>query len=233
MAKASRPAKATPRTGSRSYRSSLRQERAEDTRERIVTAARELFAARGIDGATVAAIAAKARVATPTVFAAFGSKQEIMAALLARTEHDAHAPTWASEIAAEARPARKLELFAAWSRELFTASRDILGAVHRGPAVTELAAVGDRRRRRAIEALVAGLAEAGALRDGLTPPQAADRAWILTGPEVYLHAASCGWTAEQYQEWLAGLLAGQLLPGANDSAGQGVDEPSVTEVTGR
>lgn len=205
----------TPGTARRRYRSALRQERAGDTRERIISAARELFGSEGIDGATVAAIAAKARVAVPTVYATFGSKQEIMAALLARTERDAHAPTWAGQIAAEPRPAGKLGLFAAWSRELFTASHDILGAVHRGPAVTELAAVGGQRRREALEALVAELADAGALRDGLIASEAADRAWILTGPEVYLLAAECGWTPGQYQDWLAALLAEQLLAGVD------------------
>ena len=91
--------------GKRSYRSRLRDERSEDTRERIVTAARQLFAAHGVDGTTVAAIASQAGVAEPTVYATFGSKREIMAALLARTEQEARAGTWAGQIAAE--PDRK------------------------------------------------------------------------------------------------------------------------------
>lgn len=196
---------------SRSYRSRLRAERAADTRERIITAARELFAARGMAGTTMAAIAAQAGVAGPTVYAAFGSKQEIMAALLARTERQAHAPAWSGQIAAEPDPGGKLALFAAWSRELFETSRDMLTAVHRGPAAAELAGEGDRRRRQAIESLVAELATAGALRAGLDPGRAADRAWILTGPEIYLLAIACGWNPRDYQRWLAGLLAAQIL----------------------
>jgi AcrR family transcriptional regulator len=205
-------------TGKRSYRSRLRDERAGDTRERIVTAARALFADRGVDGATVAAIARQAGVAEPTVYAVFGSKREIMAALLARTEREAHAEAWAGQIAAEADPARKVGMFARWSRELFTTSHDVVAAVHRGPATTELAGEGDRRRRQAIEALVAAVAAAGGLRAGLTAQQAADRAWILTGPELYLLAADCGWTAENYQDWLAELLRQQILnPAAGDA----------------
>ena len=198
-------------TRKRSYRSRLRDERAEDTRERIVTAARQLFATHGVDGATVAAIASQAGVAEPTVYATFGSKREIMAALLARTEQEARAGVWAGQIATEPDPARKVRLFAGWSRELFTSSHDVVAAAHRGPATAELASEGDRRRRQAIEALVAAVAAAGALRPGLTARQATDRAWILTGPEVYLLAAACGWTAKNYQDWLAALLCEQIL----------------------
>jgi AcrR family transcriptional regulator len=200
-----------PVTAQRGYRSRLRAERAEDTRERIIAAARQLFASRGVEGTTVAAIAAQAGVAEPTVYATFGSKREIMAALLARTEQQAAAPAWAQRIAAEPHPDGKLALFAAWSRQLFETSRDLIAAVHRSPAVSELAAEGDRRRRQAIESLVAGLAAAGALRHGLTVKQAADRAWILTGPETYLLAAACGWSPQHYQQWLADTLASQLL----------------------
>ncbi|HEY2549154.1 MAG TPA: helix-turn-helix domain-containing protein [Streptosporangiaceae bacterium] len=198
-------------TARREYRSRLRAERAEDTRERIITAARELFAARGLEATTMSAIAARAGVADPTVYAVFGSKREIMAALLARTEQAAHAPQWAGQIAAEADPAARLALFAAWSRELFESSDDLVTAVHRGPAVAELAAEGEGRRRQAVESLIAGLAEAGGLRPGLTRKQAADRVWMLTGPETYLLAAACGWPPLAYQQWLAETLAVQIL----------------------
>ena len=206
-------------TGKRRYRSRLRDERAGDTRERIVTAARELFAARGVEGATVAAIARQAGVAEPTVYAVFGSKREIMAALLARTEQEAGADAWAAQIAAEPDPAGKVALFARWSRELFTTSHDVVAAAHRGPATAELASEGDRRRREAIEALVTAVVAAGALKPGLTARQAADRAWILTGPEVYLLAAACGWSAETYQDWLATLLSEQILTPARANPG--------------
>jgi AcrR family transcriptional regulator len=208
-------------TGKRRYRSRLRDERAEDTRERIVTAARELFADRGVEGATVAAIARQAGVAEPTVYAVFGSKREIMAALLARTEQQAGAGAWAGQMAAEPDPAAKVGLFARWSRELFTSSHDVVAAAHRGPATAELASEGDRRRREAIEALAAAVAAAGALKPGLTARQATDRAWIITGPEVYLLAAACGWTAETYQDWLAALLREQILAPATGEGGGG------------
>lgn len=177
-----------------------------------MTAARELFATRGIAGATMAAIAVQAGVAEPTVYATFGSKREIMAALLIRSEGAAQAPEWAAQIANEDDSARKLDLFAAWSRVLFTGSHDLVSAVHRSPAVTELMDEGSRRRREALEGLVGTLEAAGALRRDITAEEAVDRAWILTAPELYLLAtASCSWSPEAYQDWLSALLRDQIL----------------------
>jgi AcrR family transcriptional regulator len=199
----------------RSYRSHLRAERAADTRERITTAARELFTSHGFEAATIAAIAERAGVAEPTVYATFGSKRAIMAALLARTELDAQAPAWSEKISNEPDPAAKLDLFAAWSRTIFTTSQDLSVAVHRGAAFAELREEAEHRRRQAIDDLIATLDAAGALRDDLPVKQAADRAWILTGPELYLLATTCGWTPSHYQRWLAELLRDQLLqPGS-------------------
>jgi AcrR family transcriptional regulator len=195
----------------RSYRSRLRQERATDTRERIVDAARDLFARRGLEGATIAAIAEHAGVATPTVYATFGSKREIMAALLARAEAEADRPAWFERIGAELDPEAKIHLFAEWSKELFTSIRDLITAIFHGPAGSELVDEGNRRRREAIDALIASLAAESSLRADLGIKEAADRAWMLTGPEIYLLATSCGWPDEQYQEWLADLLTDQVL----------------------
>ena len=56
------------------------------------------------------------------------------------------------------------------------------------------------------------LEASGALRAGLSRGQAADRAWILTGVELYLAATDgCGWPDTAYAEWLAELLISQLL----------------------
>ena len=64
----------------REYQSRLRAERAEDTRERIITAARELFAARGLDATTVSAIAARAGVPKPDVSSVPALKRALKAA---------------------------------------------------------------------------------------------------------------------------------------------------------
>ena len=57
----------------RPYRSTLREERARETRLRIRKSARRLFAARGFAETTIAQIAKDAGVAPQTVYAVFGS----------------------------------------------------------------------------------------------------------------------------------------------------------------
>jgi len=59
---------------------------------------------------------------------------------------------------------------------------------------------------------VFGLAAAGALQEGISLARAVDRAWMLTGVELYFAAtAGCGWSDAEYTDWLTGLLHEQLL----------------------
>lgn len=210
-----RASRSGKRSRPRAYRSELREERAAETKSRIVTAARGLFASRGFAGTTVAVIAEEAGVAVPTVYAVFGNKSEIMRELLSRLEVEADAERWRERVAGEHDPHRKLEKYAAWHRELFSSGSDVLGAALNAsgdPAVVELRVQGDRSARSWLEPIIAELADSGALLPGLTRAQAADRAWMLTCPEFYFRAtAGCGWTDDEYQRWLTELLQNQLL----------------------
>jgi AcrR family transcriptional regulator len=67
--------------GTRSYRSDLRRQQAEQTRSRIVTAAAELFAAQGYARTTLAKIASAAGVSAETV-QGHGPKAALMIAAL-------------------------------------------------------------------------------------------------------------------------------------------------------
>lgn len=69
--------------------SGLRQRQKEQRREAIVGAALELFEAQGFSSTTVEQIAVQAGVSTPTVFNYFGSKQDILLALLEKADQRA------------------------------------------------------------------------------------------------------------------------------------------------
>jgi len=56
------------------------KKRGQATRDRIVAAARQLFAEQGFDGTTTAAIAERAGVAEGTIFRHFASKRELLLA---------------------------------------------------------------------------------------------------------------------------------------------------------
>jgi AcrR family transcriptional regulator len=198
------------------YRSPLRAERAADTRRRIAAAALELFTERGFSSTTITAIAERAGVAPQTIYATFGTKAAIVRALLERMEDDAGAAEWRNRIAAADDPAAKLEAFAHWSASMFATSKAIITAAQGAfgdPALLELRAEGDRHRRLGVTALVDTLADRGDLAVGLSRQQAVDRAWMLTGVELYLAATDgCGWADADYAGWLTGLLVHQLLP---------------------
>ena len=66
----------------RPYQSTMRQRQAEETKQRIVAASRKLLKSKGYSGMTIEAIANKAEVAVPTVYAVFGSKIGILAELM-------------------------------------------------------------------------------------------------------------------------------------------------------
>jgi len=197
------------------YRSPLRQQRAADTRRRIAAAALELFSVNGFSGTTVAGIAERAGVSAPTVYATFGSKGAIVRALLEQMEVNADVAEWTARIDAEPDPHRKLAAFAQWSRALFSSSKAVIAAADGAvgdPAIVELRDEGNRHRREGLRDLISELADAGALSTGLTEPNALDRAWILTGVELYLNATNgCGWSDDDYEHWLAALLQDQLL----------------------
>ena len=199
----------------RAYRSALRERRAAETRRRIARAAGELFAEHGFAGTTVAAIARRAGVAAPTVYAAYGSKGAIVRALLTQLETDADAAGWSRRISDETDPYRKLHAFARWTTALLSSSKDAIRAARGAagdPAIVALRDEGDRHRREGLRALVSALAGSGALPPDLSPERALDRAWLLTGVDLYLGATDgCGWTDQAYEDWLAALLQAQLL----------------------
>jgi AcrR family transcriptional regulator len=66
----------------RRYSSRLRQQQAGQTRDQVLAAAAELFEQSGWAGTTVAAIARHAGVAVETVYSGFGSKKQLLRAVV-------------------------------------------------------------------------------------------------------------------------------------------------------
>lgn len=209
------PTPATTPQRARPYRSPLREQQAARTRQRITDSARELFLEKGFAGTTIAAIARGAGVSQQTVYAVFGSKSAVLETLLSGLEEAAGAVEWLEALSAEDDPAELLDLFARWTASMLGTSRELLvaarGSLH-DPRVRELAARGDEHRRDALRALVGRIAAAGALRPDLRPERAVDRAWALTGAELYLAVSEgCAWSRDDYAAWVSELLRQQLL----------------------
>lgn len=205
----------------RPYRSSLRRRQAEQTQARILDAAGKLFAERGYAGTPIEAIAREAGVAGPTVYAVFGTKQELLRRLVRRAVRGGDRPVLEQPRAREVRDqpdqARQIALFAA----------DIAERLDRaGPLVVIVAAAADgdaglaelerelqTARHAAIGEFVGWLETNGPL---LMPRAAAtDTVWTIASPQTHaLLRRSRGWSRRRYAAWLATTLTAVLLPPA-------------------
>jgi len=200
---------------SRPYRSSLREERALETRLRIRKSARKLFAARGFAKTTINEIAEDAGVAPQTVYSVFGSKGGIVAAILEDLQESAGESPRVAEMVSEEDPHRQLRLFVSWIRTFFEQGAPVVRAVldaQSDPDVVALADRGDQNRRYGTRELAGMWASKGTLRDGIEHEDAAQRLWLLTSAEQYILATDkLGWSPDQYEQWLGDLLDRELL----------------------
>jgi TetR/AcrR family transcriptional regulator, regulator of autoinduction and epiphytic fitness len=211
-----------PSAVKRAYQSSLRQRQADSTRGSILQSAAALFAQVGYGGATIEAIARRARVAVPTVYAAFGSKAGLVAALRDRLlAGDAAAIAlvdrdWYQALLGEPDPARQLTEFSRAVRRIHDRTalinRLIRDAAATDSQMAELWDLEKHQRRASVIPLARSLAERNALRQGLRVEAAADTLWALIGPELHeLFVRDRGWSAERYERWLATTLCVVLL----------------------
>ena len=80
------------------------------------------------------------------------------------------------------------------------------------PELADLARRIEARRRHNENYLITDLHERGRLRHNLSPAEALDILWSLTGYDLYrLLVVECGWEVERYENWLAQLLLDRLL----------------------
>src|SRR5215469_18600720 len=109
-------------TPSRPYHSPARQRQAEQTRARILAAARDLFRSAGYASTTMDAIASSARVSAKTVEAVFGSKRGVLAALVDPRASAGPPRDLVDQIRAADDPRHRLRLVAELTRRSYEAS---------------------------------------------------------------------------------------------------------------
>src|SRR5260370_16421096 len=93
----------------RPYHSPARQRQAEETRQRMLEAARGLFVQLGYVGTTLEAIAKAADVSPKTVAAVFGSKRGILTAIVHPNAFGARYQELIARLRATPEPARPVE----------------------------------------------------------------------------------------------------------------------------
>jgi len=200
----------------RPYHSQVRQRQAEETRRRILVAARELFESRGYAVTTLEAIAELAEVSPKTITAVFGSKLALLAEVINPEAFSTPVRQLIEELRATEDPSRQLSLVAQITRQAYeplASSLELLrtaGAV--APELADVTRQIEARRRQNQARLIASLREQGALRPGLSFEEATDVLWALTSYDVYrMLVVEQRWEPERYEMWLAQLLVQHLL----------------------
>jgi AcrR family transcriptional regulator len=200
----------------RSYTSLVRQRQADDTRRRIVEAARQLLQSDGYAGMTVEAIAQRAEVSAPSVYAIFKSKTGILTALLDESTFGPDYKEVVREALVTSDPEDRLRLAARVARQIRgaqSAAFDLLrGAGVVAPELVTLEQQRERLRYEGEEGVIIFLRESGRLPPDLSYTSARDIFWMLTGGDVYrMLVRERGWSPQKYQDWLADTLVHSLL----------------------
>ena len=160
---------------------------------------------------TIEAIAKRAQVSVPTVYAVLKSKTGILTALL---DQSMFGPDY-DDIIRYARsttdPETRLRRAAAVARQIRSAQSAAFelmrGAGVVAPELAKLEQQRERLRYEREESVITFLRESGKLRTGLSHQGARDIFWMLTGGDVYrMLVQERGWSPQQYQDWLADTL---------------------------
>jgi AcrR family transcriptional regulator len=200
----------------------VRQARTRLARAAVVQAARTLFLQRGYAATTIEAVSELSDVPPATVYRLLGSKLGILRALLdvsVAGDDEAVAVAdrpQARDIAADPDPRRQLAGFAGISCGIMSRTeplyRILVSAAGSDPEAAALLAERTRQRQQGQGQIARVLAEAGALRPGLSESDAADIIHALMSPEVYrLLVGDRCWSPERYQQWLTRTLIEQLV----------------------
>jgi AcrR family transcriptional regulator len=196
---------------------SLRERKAQLTRDEILRAARHLFAERGYARTSVRDIAQTAGVSAQTVYDSVGSKQALVASLNNLIDAEADIAGLARAAAESDDPSELAATNARITRSILEHCGDIVHALVTGAAAEpELAAVLAEGQRRHVEGagrIVALLRQLDAL-GSIDPDEAVETLAAITDVRFALVLQeSYGWSLDRLESWMAAtsrtLLLGQ------------------------
>jgi AcrR family transcriptional regulator len=194
----------------RSYRSDLREQQAERTRQLIAAAARARFVEKGWAGTSVRSVAELAGVSEATVYHVYGSKAGLATSLIDAAEQSADVQRAVAELRERAGdPPGQLRAFVGFDRRLFELGGDVMRIVAEGrrqhpdlmAAYAQGRSRGDRERRTVF---------------ATWPGVDADHAVAVYGITVSLQSFDIAtqeylWSPDEIEEWWQTTLTGLLL----------------------
>lgn len=204
---------------STSGRPTHRQRQAQETKDRVVAAARALMAANGWAATTIDSIATEAGVAPQTIYAAFGNKRALLEDMRRTMLRDSKIPELMAQASAEPDASRRLGLWAKLVRQQMETSYDVI-SIHRQAAksdpkvATAYRLVLDNRARTFAEFIHELHAD---LANSIDETAATDLLWCFSNEEIYRELVQeRGWSADRYELWLGATLVAQLITTPTD-----------------
>jgi AcrR family transcriptional regulator len=199
----------------RAYHSPARALQAEGTRRSIVVAARKLLVERGFDGTTIGAIAEAAGVATQTVYAALGSKSEVLREVLNLARFGPGYRELVKQALKENDPAERLRYSGRIARQIFEAERAEMELWRGAGAVSPEFAQSEREheelRFTSQAPMIDLLIAEKQLKPGLDRTRAREILWAMTSRDLFrMLVVEREWSGDQYEAWLGETLVGAL-----------------------
>jgi AcrR family transcriptional regulator len=206
----------------RQYRSAVRADSAQRTRDAIVAAATDLFVAKGYAATSLAEVAIAAGVARPTVFATFGSKAALLHQLLdeALAGDDVPVPVaqrpWFQPVWDASTPAAALDAYAGVCALIAGRAARLFETVRRAaddsPEAAQLWQKLQDNRRAGARMVLEHARRLGPLAKGLSLERGIDILWLFNDPAHYAALVlDRGWTEDKFRHWLGNTMRQALL----------------------
>jgi AcrR family transcriptional regulator len=200
----------------RSYQSPTRQRQADETRTRIVAAARKLLEEHGYAGMTMEAVAKQAGVAVATVYAIFGSKTGILSEILNAARFGETYRELVHDAMHTTDPHERMRYPARIARRVYESEHSVMdllrGAGAVAPALAQSESERECTRYDGQQGMIQFLVRTRRLRRDLTAERARDILWALTSRDLYrLLVRDRGWTGQEYEDWLANTIVETLV----------------------
>ncbi len=203
---------------------SPRSQRAQQTRTRIMTAARELFVERGYGATTLQDIATRAGVAVQTIYFIYGNKRTLLkeVADTAIAGDDQPLATmqrpWFRDALAAPTAQAQLRAYIAGTTEILERVAPMVkvfeAAAATEPEIAELWAFDGNPRLTVQTAAARELVAKPGAREGVPATHAAHVLYGILSPELYLlFVEDCGWSTDQWSAWAYDTLHAQLCTG--------------------
>jgi AcrR family transcriptional regulator len=184
----------------RAYRSRLRTDRSQVTRERIKTAVRELLSEGAFHESTVEEVADRAGVSRATLYQHFRSRVDLIDAICETFDANP-ALIRLRELVELSDTEQALAETIAYALRFWSSEdpilRQLYGVAAVDPAAQALVARQRADRRREYERLVRSLSRSGRLRAGVTPQRALNVLMVLGSYDTYRELREAGQSDRQ------------------------------------